>query len=76
MFAGGLPKNVWIGYKHVTYDLPNGHVVNEMWLDQTGGVPGMAVAAYYQGLMPTRAGKLYDETKRYVAGVSASRGQF
>ena len=45
-------------------------------LDQTGGVPGMAVAAYYQGLMPTRAGKLYDETKRYVAGVSASRGQF
>jgi len=45
-------------------------------LDQTGGVPGMAVAAYYQGLIPTRAGKLYDETKRYVAGVTSSRGQF
>ena len=45
-------------------------------LDQTGGAPGMAVAAYYQGLIPTRQGKLYEETKRYVAGVSASRGQF
>jgi soluble lytic murein transglycosylase-like protein len=45
-------------------------------LDQTGGVPGMAVAAYYQGLIPTRQGKLYDETKRYVSGVTASRGHF
>src|SRR5437588_9492272 len=27
-------------------------------------------------LLPTRAGKRYDETKRYVAGVTASRGQF
>jgi LysM repeat protein len=45
-------------------------------LDRTGGVPAMAVAAYYQGLIPTKQGKLYEETKRYVAGVTATRGQF
>jgi LysM repeat protein len=45
-------------------------------LDKTGGVPGLAVAAYYQGLIPTQQGKFYEETKRYVAGVTASRGQF
>jgi soluble lytic murein transglycosylase-like protein len=45
-------------------------------LDQTGGAPGLALAAYYQGLARTQQGKFFDETKRYVAGVSAARGFF
>lgn len=45
-------------------------------LDQTGGAPGLALAAYYQGLKLTQQGRFYTDTKRYVAGVSAARGQF
>ncbi|TMK88704.1 MAG: LysM peptidoglycan-binding domain-containing protein [Actinobacteria bacterium] len=45
-------------------------------LDRTGGAPGLALAAYYQGLKMTQQGKFFDDTKTYVAGVSAARVQF
>jgi soluble lytic murein transglycosylase-like protein len=45
-------------------------------LDQTGGAAGLALAAYYQGLARTQQGKFYEDTKRYVAGVSSTRLQF
>ena len=45
-------------------------------LDHTGGAPGLALAAYYQGLARTQQGKFFDDTKTYVAGVSMARRQF
>jgi N-acetylmuramoyl-L-alanine amidase len=45
-------------------------------LDRTGGASGLALAAYYQGLARTQQGKFFDDTKRYVAGVSAARRLF
>jgi N-acetylmuramoyl-L-alanine amidase len=45
-------------------------------LDRTGGAPGLALAAYYQGLARTQQGKFFDDTKTYVAGVSFARRQF
>jgi soluble lytic murein transglycosylase-like protein len=45
-------------------------------LDHTGGAPGLALAAYYQGLARTQQGKFFDDTKTYVAGVSIARRQF
>jgi hypothetical protein len=40
LWGGGMPFGIWLGYKHVVLDLPDGRVRQELWLDTAGGEGG------------------------------------
>jgi len=74
--ANGLLKNPGLDPKKVDDNIRMSARFLRFLLDHTGGAPGLALAAYYQGLARTQQGKFFDDTKTYVAGVSAARNQF
>jgi soluble lytic murein transglycosylase-like protein len=74
--ANGLLKNPALTPKKVDDNIRMSARFLRFLLDHTGGAPGLALAAYYQGLARTQQGKFFDDTKTYVAGVSAARKQF
>jgi soluble lytic murein transglycosylase-like protein len=74
--ANGLLRNPGLDPKKVDDNIRMSARFLRFLLDHTGGAPGLALAAYYQGLARTQQGKFFDDTKTYVAGVSAARKQF
>jgi soluble lytic murein transglycosylase-like protein len=74
--ANQLLKNPGLDPKRVDDNIRMSARFLRFLLDHTGGAPGLALAAYYQGLARTQQGKFFDDTKTYVAGVSAARKQF
>jgi N-acetylmuramoyl-L-alanine amidase len=74
--ANTLLKNRGLDPKQVDDNIRMSARFLRFLLDHTGGAPGLALAAYYQGLARTQQGKFFDDTKTYVAGVSAARKQF
>jgi len=74
--ANQLLKNPSLDPKKVDDNIRMSARFLRFLLDRVGGVPGLALAAYYQGLKMTQAGKFYNDTKTYVAGVTSTRAQF